>query len=187
MWARTPAHSRYSRAILIDLIAGIDWSTKQIDVSLIPLDPSTKYLLFRTAWLPKTERERAAGKCVERLLLPDSEWEGVTATDAGKLHVHPIRSVWLEEPWGPHRNTDRILLPLYGAMLSHIEQPCGTMSAREWRAALGVSPNSKKEDMIAEAIRLRDAFSMPARGFTEHQAEAFLLAVVGRDLIWRNA
>lgn len=173
------------------LLAGIDWSTKALHAALIPLDedhgdPSCPPVVFRYEELPKLGADpvarireaQAAVQVVTRSYLP-------TLDDR-----HDVVSVWVEEAWGNHRNTDRALLPIYGAIVSGIRdrQTVAGISAREWRKELGLDLRLTKEGAVREA---QDWLWQqgPRRSYRldEHQAEALLVALAGRQIMARHA
>jgi hypothetical protein len=95
-----------------------------------------------------------------------------------------VTMVWVEEPWGFHRNADRALLPLFGAIMASVPTRASVagIQPQEWRRTLGLSRRLSKQDAILNAAGRCDL-----RWPTEHQAEALLIAHAGRRLCWTAA
>jgi hypothetical protein len=156
------------------MLCGIDFSTKQIDAALIPLDPGNHdvaAVTFRTApiqsGLRGADRIRDAAHAARQLLFDVKGYE--------------VASVWIEEPFGAYRTADRALLPLMGALVAAIPQrmSVAVIGVQEWRRALGLPGSLTKVAAIDEATT-RSGFD----AITEHQAEALLVALAGRQQCW---
>lgn len=168
------------------LVAGIDFSTQAIDACLIPFDPDhgdpeLSDITFRRAGIPQHTahlRPVHAAYIMQRLLEPVAGAE--------------VSWVWVEEAWGPHRNTDRVLLPIYGAILAAAWLPqdrrdVSPITVDEWRKVHGLkryAAEDRKRQSITRAFEL--ARDLPVT-LTEHAAEAYLIAWAGRRLIWKAA
>jgi hypothetical protein len=168
------------------LVAGVDYSSQAIDVCLIPFDPDhgdpeLSDLTFRRAGIPQHTphlRPVHAAYIMQQLL----------ADEAGAS----VGWVWIEEAWGPHRNTDRALLPIYGAIMAAAWLPQDRrdvfpIKADEWRKVHGLRKQAgadKKAQSMTRAFEL--ASDLPVNT-THHSAEAFLIAWAGRRLIWKAA
>jgi len=168
------------------LVAGVDYSTQAIDVCLIPFDPDhgdpeLADLTFRRAGIPQHTphlRPVHAAYIMQRLLEPVAGAE--------------VQWVWIEEAWGAHRNTDRVLLPVYGAIMAASWLPQDRrdvfpITADEWRKVHQLKKqagDAKKAQSMARAFELSS--DLPVNT-THHSAEAFLIAWAGRRLIWKAA
>lgn len=174
------------------LLAGIDWSSKAIHAALIPLDtdhgdPTQPPVVFRTMTLPKptgdaTLRIRAARYATRELLTPD------------------VATVWVEEAYGTFRTSDRVLLPIQGAIVAGV--PTGMtvalITADAWRRELGLKTGrTTSVDAKAEAESyamdwLSD--NLPRSGNTvgfrvpdEHEVDALCVALAARQILNREA
>lgn len=168
------------------LVAGIDFSTQAIDAALIPFDPDhgdaeLPAITFRRAGIPQHTpylRPVHAAYITQQLLQPVAGAE--------------VSWVWLEEAWGPHRNTDRVLLPVFGAILASSWLPqdrrdVATITVDEWRKLHGLNRTAgadRKQQSITRAFEL--ARDLPVN-LTHDAAEAYLIAWAGRRLIWKAA
>lgn len=171
------------------LIAGIDISSRQLDACLISLDKTSSFpvgAVFRQEQLPSLQQvghathARMVARATHRLLL-DVRYRG--------LELHEVVQVVVEEAWGPSRRADRALLPTFGAVLAAIPVRCESFSSTtsEWRRTLGLSARLSKSDAIHEAgkwLRKHQPDSAAPDPFTEHMAEALLIARAGRKLCW---
>jgi hypothetical protein len=174
------------------LLAGLDWSSRAIHAALIPLDtdhgdPSCPPVAFHTITLPKpcgddTIRIRAARYATRELLTPD------------------VHSVWVEEAYGTFRTSDRVLLPIQGAIVAGV--PTGTtvalITADAWRRELGLKTGRTTS---ADAKAAAESYIMdwlsdhtPAGGGivgfrvpSEHEVDALCVALAARQILNREA
>lgn len=191
------------------LIAGVDVSSVQLNVALLPLDPTIQALAeLRTrripgsaktrTGMPSAERARYIRKVVHELL--------VDADDGA------IESVFVEQPppegessggkFGGHDT----LVETFGAVVASVPlriDLCASLYPQVWRSKVALErlpqdkveasgpgkratwkPNAWKRAAIA---RVRDMeiveFDWP---LTDHEADACLLAVAGRYLHWKH-
>lgn len=190
------------------ILAGIDLSSKAIHAALIPSDPedtSVPRIVFRSVTLPSfdskrlypggttaqfrsTQRCRAVREAVQTLLR--GPWRGPESLS----RMDDVTSAWVEEPkaGGPNRSkSDNPLREIYGAILAsippHIER--AAIQPREWRAVLAAADPERisnpmrwqKQDSIALADSWLGAHNAD-RLVSEHEAEALLIALAGREL-----
>lgn len=184
------------------LVAGIDVSSVQLNVALLPLDPTIHALAeLRTARLPKdttAERNRHIRKVVHALL---------TDPDDGEITV-----VFVEQPppegqqsGGKYGGHDR-LVETYAAVCASVPLRIGVCAAlypQTWRSKVELerSPQDKVEptEKGKRATWKRDAWKrasiervrqMEILEFdwpiTDHEADACLLAIAGRGLHWKH-
>lgn len=180
------------------LLAGIDWSSKAIHAALIPIDPdhgdpTTAPVTFRHEPLPDlqgdpTIRIRAAARSTRELLR--SHWPDTL-----------IMSAWIEEAYGRFRNSDRALLPIYGAIVAGVPVgvPVAGIRSHDWRKELGLqigatsSAEAKAEAQTLVLDWLSDntpadsdgtkAFRVP----DEHEVDALCVALAARQILNREA
>jgi hypothetical protein len=175
----------------VTLLAGIDLSTKRLDAALIPLDPedtTVPTVVFRHFDLPRmptgcTAQYRSVERCrviregVRELL------RGLPAGADGLAYPYGVSSVWVEEPFGPRNKATNALREVYGGILAsippHIER--AAIAPQEWRRTLGLDPT--KDASIRSARRWLDDHHVTC-SCDEHQAEALLIALAGRELTW---
>jgi hypothetical protein len=171
------------------LIAGIDFSTKQITAAIIPLDPTvTPHVTFTHLDLPRTRDTTQRLRGLRRGMAL-TFW---TVELAGR--AQDVTSVWVEEPWGPHRNVDRSLLPLYGGILASVPTTITAtgITTRDWRTTLGLrlSGSEKKLAAIAHAnLYLHQQAGWDTNesaDVTEHECEALCIALAGRTITWAH-
>ena len=159
------------------LLLGVDFSTLAIHAAAIPLDPAARMRpelrLFEAA-IPKVQDK--SQRC-----------RAIMALTRG-FYLPEVTTVWIEEPWGPYRNADRALLPIYGALLATVPPniPATGIHTQDWRRALGLSPNLAKADSIKAAQEWLVKHAPTFAGvLNEHHAEALLIAAAGRVITWR--
>lgn len=176
------------------LLAGIDFSTTQLDAALIPLDkdhgdPTCPPITFRRAQIPQSpdKSQRCRLRLVVLKLL-----SGIPITDGTTTHVpgHDVCLTYVEEPYGRYRTSDRALLPIYGALICAPQTHATGIHVQEWRRELGLPGNLKKDHAVDAAwtwladhwhhITPRDRLT--AGKLDEHMAEALLIALAGRQI-----
>jgi hypothetical protein len=177
----------------MSLLAGIDLSTKRLDAALIPADAedtTVPPVVFRRFDLPRMPTGcTAQHRSVERLRdVHDGMRELLRdIRDPSKSYFDQlwwVSSVWVEEPFGPRNKATNALREVYGGILAsippHIER--AAIAPREWRRTLGLDPT--KDASIRSARRWLDERHVTS-SCDEHQAEALLIALAGRELTWR--
>jgi hypothetical protein len=94
--------------------------------------------------------------------------------------------VWVEEPFGPRNKATNALREVYGGILAsippHIER--AAIAPQEWRRTLGLDPTGRRTRASARPTSGSTTTTSRA-ACDEHQAEALLIALAGRELTWR--
>jgi hypothetical protein len=191
----------------VTLLAGIDLSTKRLDAALIPADPddtTVPPVTFRRFDLPRmptgcTAQYRSVERCrvlrdAMRELLQPVIWKTRSVgLSTGLGPVHEVSSVWVEEPFGPRNKATNALREVYGGILAsiplHIER--AAIAPQEWRRVVLEAEHGhldrawQKEDSTDLADLYLHRHRQSRAGIDEHQAEALLIALAGRELTWR--
>lgn len=168
----------------MSLLAGIDISTKRLDMAIIPIDVDTpQRVTFRTAELPEPKGDDGVRARSIRLAVRDLFLQ------------HDIASAWVEIPIGPpkYRATDsaHLMTGVYWAVMATIPLQVARagITTLEWRRELGFRGTLEKNAAI-DAAATWIAGNVPPRKWTappdEHQAEALLVALAGRAITWKH-
>lgn len=183
------------------LCVGVDFSSKRLDVALIPLDadhgsdcpPVTLRHHVLPVWRPASTTPQY--RSVERCRLVRDAMRKLTAAlympmGAGVLWLgdHHVAHVCVEEPFGSGRKADNVMRELYGAILAsippHIQRD--TIGTQEWRRIIWPRDDTRLPDHIAlppDGWKTRAIFTAhldTSLDMDEHEAEAYLLAVACR-------
>lgn len=189
------------------LIVGIDVSSVQLNVALLPLDPTIHALAeLRTRRIPGAPKSRTGMPAAERAryirrvvheLLADPD-DGI------------VESVWVEQPVPPNAQQrlegHDLLVETFGAVVASVPlriEQSAALYPQTWRSHVQLErlPQDKVE-AVAKGKRAtwkRDAWKRASiarvRGMeivefdwplTDHEADAILLAVAGRGLHWKH-
>jgi hypothetical protein len=162
------------------IVAGIDWSSKAIDVALIPLepdhgDPTLERVTLRREAIPQIdplERPYYAAQATAHMLQD--------------VAGYPVVDVFVEEPWTRSWIAAAAMFPVYGAILASgrlHRRNVHALSSNQWRALLDLPSRLEKSSAIDDAL-VREP-SLP-RTITDHAAESYLIAVAGRLVVRRD-
>lgn len=166
------------------LLAGLDFSSRAIDAALIPLDPadtSTPPVTFRRFELPvfKPGATTSQYRSVERARTVAF----VPMLLLGSLHEGgpDVECVWVEEPFGHSQN---VMRELYGGILASIPThvAVSTITPAQWRKHHGISSGKAVSKIYAWNAMATFYPECDNRFPDEHQADALLVALAGRDL-----
>ena len=143
------------------LVVGVDLSTSRLDLVAIPVSPEIVLTPEHARIdVPDHRLPRAQGGGLDSAAR--CAWCGV-ALRATLDHLGPdVVAVALENPIGQHRNTDRALLPILGA-LTYAAQPPGAAWywANEWRALVGATGRATQTKAGGhDAIRKAHGFAV---------------------------
>lgn len=189
------------------LIAGVDVSSVQLNVALLPLDPTIHALAeLRTRRIPGAPKSRTGMPSAERArYIRKVVHELLTDPDDGA-----IESVWVEQPMPPGEGQRReghdLLVETFGAVVASVPlriDQAAALYPQTWRSKVELErlPQDKVEASGPgkRATWKRDAWkraaiervrSMEVVEFdwplTDHEADACLLAVAGRYLHWKH-
>lgn len=185
--------------IVTALLAGVDWSSKALHAALIPLDPdhddeTCPPVTFRSVRLPPLlgdgiHRIRSVRQATRELLVH---------------HPNEVHTVWIEEAYGQHRNTDRVLLPIYGAIVASVPlyMTVAGLRAYDWRQELGLrigaatSAEAKAEahtyalDWLSDNTPASLVDGVPTKAFRmpdEHEVDSLCIALAARQILHREA
>lgn len=195
---------------MTSLVAGIDFSTKRIDVALIPLEDD-----HGDRRVPPV---RFTGHDFPDFTLAHWRRQGPSAQFRSQHRCHEVAeilpillnivdpiddppAVFVEEPFGGgrggHTTADNPLREIYGAILAvALATP---LSPNQWRRELGLPGPAKftKFDAIRHAADwisaqdwdpFWDQIHDPRPAYPdEHKAEALLVALAGRAQLWKHA
>lgn len=162
------------------LVAGIDWSTKAIDVAIIPLDHD-----HGDADLPRVTLRRDALPHVDADQRP-AHAAYITTILLRSVEGYDVRHVFVEEPWTRSFRAAGAMFPVYGAILAASWLPpdgrrrVSGLSATRWRQTLKLGRALDKQSYVQDALRREP--ELP-RTISDHQAEAYLIALAGRHLL----
>ena len=164
----TPPATRY--------VVGIDLSTTRLDLVAVPLAPApiTSAGVVRLDIPPERGPANPCARCI-RL--------GVTLAESLATPGPPIDTVAIEEPFGPHRNTDRALLPILGALsMACHPLPVAWYAPDAWRRILGArGRHGQSKAGGHEAVRAHAPAA--AEGLDEHALDALGVALAHRRII----
>lgn len=175
------------------LIAGVDLSTHHIDVALIPIDPdhgdpTCPPVTWRRVAITADHRD-TGHRCYQAAAAART---ALTPIAVPGTPGHTVESAWVEEPWGPYRNIDRALLPIYGSVCVgayRATKTVATIATIDWRPIVGLTRGATKErcQAVAADWYRRTTGRVATIPATDHNAaEALLIALAGRTLTWRR-
>lgn len=173
------------------LVVGIDISTHTLHGAAIPLDPTIYAPVeFRCARIQQ-------GTVAERLRNVRAATHHVMK---GYADGDDTASVWVEQPPPPRKFGFRghdALVAVFGAVCSNTPKEitaCAALICDEWRDEVGLSiapaiyksesPSERWKRAAIERVMGMDLVSADYP-LSEHEAEACLLAIAGRGLIWK--
>lgn len=154
---------------MIDLVAGVDLSSFDIHVALIPLEPIDEMIwqpVYRTASLGIAK----ATKAVDKTELPQRAWnvrDVVSGLFAPELK-NPVRSIIIEKPMGHGMRSITTLYTIFGALSVSCPVQPAWIEPNEWRKLIGCNPFHKK---IHGAARVDQMCA--SRGWDEPDGEHF--------------
>jgi hypothetical protein len=173
------------------LVAGIDFSSKAIHASIIPLDEDTPLIVAtRVGELPawpsgkttpefrSVERARAVRHAVAHVLAD------VWGDDEPGGELHYIAHAAVEIPFG-HKTRSTVLWELYGAILATIPPRVEreAITTHEWRRIVApIKLRMASEEWKAWAVNY--AHACTGWALSEHHAEAYLIARAARARMW---
>lgn len=115
-------------------IAGIDFSSFQVDVAILSEDDDTAtHHEFKFGKKDQDAFDRA--RCIREIMPTRTWWE-----------AQGVIAVGIEDPRGPHRNVDSVIYRVQGAILACIppELMVKPWKPQEWRKQIGVSHKGKE-------------------------------------------
>lgn len=161
------------------VIAGIDWSSQAIDVVIIPADhdhgdADLPRATIRHAAIPQERHARARRPGHAAFLTVD-----LLADVAG----YAVTTVYVEEGFTHRWNAAAALWPIQGAICAAAWRPgrrdVTLVPPNAWRAWHDL-PFRADKDVYVDAALAREP-ALP-RDITDHTAEAYLIAIAGRDM-----
>ncbi len=170
------------------MIIGLDISTTQIDAAIIALEHDVAGIptvTFRHATIPQTKGAEPLYRRVERA----RHMTRAIAPLFDDVDGWDVQLCYIEEPRGRFRND---------ALTGTFDSVCTAIPARiavsglqpqAWRRELGLPARLSKDQAIQEAFDWIYHHTPSSAGYktieatpTEHQAEALLIAIAGRQL-----
>jgi hypothetical protein len=163
------------------IVAGIDWSSKAIDVALIPLDTN-----HGDAELENVTLRRDAIPQIDPLERP---WHAANITVQLLRDVagYTVSDVFVEEPWTRSWTAAGAMFPVYGAILAGGRlggRRIHALSSNQWRTLLNLPRRLEKASAVEDAIRREPLLARSP--ITDHAAEAYLIALAGRKVVRRE-
>jgi hypothetical protein len=159
-------------------LVGFDISTREITAAIVPLDPDTRLtsgdpVRFLVEPLTKT---RDDGRRYQEIRTAVRHIFTVTRGE-------DVLLAYVERPYSRFAKAIAPMMGVYGAVMasipSHVTR--NGVSPSEWRSELGLPQRLSKQDAIAQA-RLWLLIHAIVADLTEHQAEALLVALAGRQI-----
>lgn len=165
------------------IVAGIDWSSKAIDVALIPLDRG-----HGDAELENVALRRDAIPQIDPVYRPFHAFQ-ITVQLLRDVAGYPIVDVFVEKPWTRSWTTAGANFPVYGAIqaaaaLNH--RRLHLIDSNTWRTLLRLPRSLDKPIAVQEAINREPTLVRNGSPLTDHAAEAYLIALAGRIVVHRQ-
>lgn len=160
------------------MIAGIDWSTRAIDVVILPVDHDhgdvdLPRVTIRHAAIPVDDVARRPGHAAF-----------LTVDLLGDVAGYAVTHVFIEEGYTHRWNAAAALWPVQGAIAAASWRPgrreAHLIAPNTWRAWHGL-PHRAPKDVYVDAARVREP-ALP-HDITDHVAEAYLIAAAGRAML----
>lgn len=171
----------------MDLIAGVDLSTYQIDIALISLEPIYEMSfepVYRQAILGVPSK-KVKGERVPGTELMQRIWnirDAVLELFAD-LEGHPVRSVMIEKPMGHQVVAIGPLYAVAGALSVCLEHQPAWVEPNQWRKDIGCEKSHRKEFGKARLIEMCAARGWPEPA-DEHQFDALGVALSSRSAVY---
>ena len=155
------------------MILGVDFSTKAIHGALIPLEQGNgePALVFRTYPIPPSLDP------LKRYFHARLAMRALSADTDG----YPVHLAVVEQPAG--RFAARQMWGMFGAICSSLYgvSAVNALEPEEWRAELGLKTRHRTQgEAKRESIAAAETYRGVA-GLNEHEAEALLIALAGRQ------
>jgi Holliday junction resolvasome RuvABC endonuclease subunit len=152
----------------VSATAGIDFSTRAIDVVL--LDDDTDHATWHR--YPLDPPAFNAALQVRHTVLLRRSW----------LEDQGVHSVWIELPWARQRKAVAPLMRLQGAILSRLplDLIAGELAPQTWKKLTVGKANASKDDVRAWAV-LEPGWTLPGH-WTQDAIDAYAIAYAGRQL-----
>lgn len=171
------------------LIAGVDFSSEQIDVAIIPLDPDhgdpdLAAVTTRLEQIPASHghtdlRPVHAAYLMQRLLMPVAGYD--------------VTQVWIEEPFTRSMTTAKVLGGIFGAIKAGSWLPRGRRHVESvpvtlWRSELGIKQRGEPGEVKRASVTKVAELYRPelALALSHHACEALLIAHVARELMLKG-
>lgn len=160
------------------MIAGIDYSTKAVDVVIVPADadhgdPDLPRATIRCERIPQGTPVRRPGHAAF-----------LTVQMLADVAGYPVTHVFIEENFTNRTNAARALWPVQGAIMAAAWRPgwrdVALISTNSWRRHHALPFQADKPTYVAAALTMEP--TLP-RDITDHTAEAYLIAIAGRDIL----
>jgi hypothetical protein len=174
------------------LVVGVDLSTHTLHGAALPLDPT----IFAPVEFRASRIEQ--GGVADRLRSVRAATHHVMK---GYADNDETASVWVEQPPPPSKIAMRghdALVSIFGAVCSNTPKDitaCAALMPTEWRDLIGLTLAPKSYPSEPPSERWKRAAIERVRGMeiveadyplNEHEAEATLIAIAGRALIWKH-
>jgi hypothetical protein len=160
------------------VIAGIDWSTKALDVVIIPADHD-----HGDADLPRVTVRHAAIPQETKVHRPGHA-AFLTVDLLADVAGYPVTFVFVEENFTHRTNAAVAMWPIQGAICAAAWRPgrreVALIPTNRWRKHHALPFQADKPTYVAAALTREP--SLP-RDITDHTAEAYLIAIAGRDIL----
>lgn len=150
-------------------VAGIDVSSRAVDIVAVPLDPD---IIAAPAW---EHHEFVGANAIERATIAPDVIPRGTFWDN-------VAEVAIERPYGPGGDTLFALHLMVGAVAAALParlRPPLFLHPSQWRKAAGISGRASKEDVARYAVShsglLTDAW-------TQDACDAYCIAIAARNL-----
>lgn len=160
------------------MIAGIDYSTRAIDVVIVPADAdhgdaAIPRATVRSARVPQERPSRRPGHAAF-----------LTVELLADVAGYAVTHVWIEENFTHRGTATRALLPIQGAVMAAAFRSgwrdVDLISANAWRRHHDLPFQGDKATYVAAALTMEP--TLP-RDISDHLAEAYLIAIAGRDML----